>query len=87
MLARSICWVTIDRKRGLALVTGKWHDLLVEQVVPDYRTRWTNAGHGYILSMAEVADLACVADIYFAIYREREQGIPRPHRNGRWITV
>jgi hypothetical protein len=71
MSARAIVWVLRDEARGICLVTGKGHDELVREIAP--LARWSRSGRGWVISLSEAADLACVADISHAICRERQR--------------
>jgi hypothetical protein len=64
-----IVWVTVDESRGLALVTGKHHDSLVTAVAPD--SKWSRAGRGWVITLEQATDLACLCDHERVPYRER----------------
>lgn len=64
-----IVWVTRNDATGIALVTGKGHDALVHEVAPD--AKWSRGGKGWVLTLQQVADLACLCDVEHVIYRER----------------
>lgn len=85
-MKRAIIWATVDRTRDMALITGKDFDPLLREVVPQMDTRWSAAGHGYVVSLTELADLCSLASIMDAIWRERDRDVAVPHRKGRKVT-
>ena len=68
-MSRAIVWATVDRARGIAVITGQNHDELVHEVAP--QAKWSRPGRGWILTLAQVSDLACLCDIEHAVFRER----------------
>lgn len=68
-MSRAIVWATVDQTAGVALITGKGHDELVHQIAP--RAPWSRTGKGWIVSLPELGDLACLCEEEHAIYRER----------------
>lgn len=84
---RAIIWATVDRARNMALITGKDYDPILREVVPQMDTRWSAAGHGYVVTLAELADLCSLASIMDAIWRERDREVATPHRKGRAVQT
>lgn len=68
-MSRAIVWATVDLAAGRALITGKGHDALVQEIAP--RAPWSRQGRGWVLSLPELGDLACLCEEEHAIYRER----------------
>lgn len=62
-------WATVDQERELALITGRNHDDLVHQIAPN--APWSRAGRGWVLSLPELGDLACLCQEEHVIFRER----------------
>lgn len=72
-MTRPIVWATVDRTAGVALITGKGHDVLVHEVAP--RSRWSRAGRGWVVTLSELSDLACLCEERGAIYREKLRAV------------
>lgn len=61
-------WVYDDPARGLVLLRGDVRDLLDDAGVLD-RSRWSVSGKGWVLSVADAADLLALADMRRRPYR------------------
>jgi hypothetical protein len=62
-------WATVDEARGLALITGRGTDALVRDVAPD--ARWSRSGNGWVITVSQLSDLACLCDVEHVPYREK----------------
>jgi hypothetical protein len=67
----AIVWATIDQQRGVALITGIDCDRYVLEIAP--KAPWSRSGHGWVLTLAQVADLACLCDVERVPFRERKR--------------
>ena len=62
-------WALTDHDRDAALLTGRGvGPLLHDAGIPK---RWSESGHGYVVTMAELADVACFCTEEHIVFRER----------------
>lgn len=65
----AVIWATVDKSAGVALITGRNHDEYVRQIAP--QSRWSRSGKGWVITLAQLRDLACLCTEERVIYRER----------------
>jgi len=65
-----LVWATVDAGRGLALITGRDVHTLVLQACP--AARWSRSAKGWVITLAELADLCLSCQLAGVPYRERQ---------------